>query len=411
MKISVAMTTYNGEKFLPEQLESLRLQSRPADEVIIVDDRSTDGTLDLLMKYRGDHPDFPVRIFENRENQGYKRNFHIAAKKTTGDLILFCDQDDMWAEEKIETLAGMMEEHPEMLTLASSYDLIDGSGNPVTTDEWEGWCNHNLYHRVVGADELVRVPLTDLLLHNFCQGCAEIIRREVLGEFIRGYHGRIPHDWYVNLVAASRDGLYFYNHPLFHYRIHGGNALGLRPDITWKDKFSAEYRTLDARQSRDVIRDLRKIAPDLFVSSGEEPEEEENPEAGKVIRDLGKRFSHALGRKIRKKWNRTFSGEKEIRESSEGPDFGPQNAGSEAGTEGYDASSLREIRIYPDRAETAAEVREQEKFIRGYLDAVRNKKTVYMLSLYDNPRYREFRSREGWAADVACTVFQKRPKI
>ncbi len=329
MKISVAMASYNGEKYIREQLDSIRAQTRPADELIVVDDCSTDGTIRILKEYREEHPGFPIHIYRNRTNLGYMKNFRAAARLTVGDLVLFCDQDDIWMEEKIETLAGIMEEHAEILAAASSFDLIDGEGKPFFQEKREGWCNNNLYHREVKEDALVQVPLTDLLLHNFCQGCAEIMRRSVVDEFVKEYRGRIPHDWFANLIAAHEGGLYFYNHPLFQYRIHEHNALGLAPKVSWKQKLAPEIRTLDARQSRNVLLELHRIAPEMF-------------------------------------------------------DRKSQDA-------------------------AAREAQDQKDFIQDYLKAVEEKKTFRMLGMYGNPRYREIRSREGWAADVFCSVFGKKP--
>lgn len=329
MKISVAMASYNGERFIREQLDSIRAQTRPVDELAVVDDRSTDDTIRILKEYREEHPGFPIHIYQNRTNLGYMKNFRVAAHQVSGDLVLFCDQDDIWMEDKVETLSGIMEKHSDALAVASSFDLIDGEGKPVPQEKRPGWCNHNLYHREVEEDALVPVPLTDLLLHNFCQGCAEIMRRPLVDAFVKEYRGRIPHDWFANLIAARGDGLYFYNHPLFQYRIHGDNALGLAPDVSWKEKFSPEVRTLDARQSRNVLLELHRIAPELFDRMSQDP--------------------------------------------------------------------------------TAREAQDQKDFIQDYLKAVEEKKTFRMLGMYGNPRYREIRSREGWAADVFCTVFGKKP--
>lgn len=330
MKLSVAMAAYNGQDFLEEQLDSIRNQTRCVDEVVVVDDRSSDETMLVLEGYREKHPGFPMRIYENRKNLGYMKNFRAAARQTTGDLVFFCDQDDVWMEDKVERMTALMEEHEDALAIASSFDLIDGEGKPVAQEKREGWCNHNLYHREVDEDAFVPVPLTDLLLHNFCQGCAEIMRRPLIDAFVENYRGRIPHDWFANLLAAHRGGLYFWNHPLFQYRIHEHNALGLAPKVSWKEKMKAEVRTLDARQSRNVLIELHRIAPELFDRMSQDP--------------------------------------------------------------------------------TAREVQDQKVFIQDYLDAVKNRRTFRMLGMYGNPRYREVRSREGWAADVFCTVFAKKPE-
>ena len=101
MTTSVAICTYNGAKYLTEQLESILAQETPVDEIIICDDGSTDGTPLLLKEY---HDQFPklFRLFFNAENLGYVRNFEQALSLCTKDIIFLCDQDDVWFSDKIE---------------------------------------------------------------------------------------------------------------------------------------------------------------------------------------------------------------------------------------------------------------------------------------------------------------------
>ena len=85
--ISVAMTSYNGEKYIEEQIESILNQTVKIDEIIIVDDGSIDGTIDLIKKY-------DVTLVQNEKNIGYKENFKKAMSLCHGDIIFLCDQDD-----------------------------------------------------------------------------------------------------------------------------------------------------------------------------------------------------------------------------------------------------------------------------------------------------------------------------
>lgn len=99
-KVSIVMCTYNGEKFLKEQLESIVNQTYPIYELIIQDDCSTDGTYDILQDYSERYP--YIHVFQNRENMGVNRNFFNALRKTSGDYIAISDQDDIWELDKIE---------------------------------------------------------------------------------------------------------------------------------------------------------------------------------------------------------------------------------------------------------------------------------------------------------------------
>lgn len=98
--ISVVMCTYNGEKYIREQLDSILRQSLPADEIIIQDDFSTDKTYDILIEYQKKHPF--IHIYRNTQNSGINSNFFSAIKKAKGDFIAISDQDDIWEDYKLE---------------------------------------------------------------------------------------------------------------------------------------------------------------------------------------------------------------------------------------------------------------------------------------------------------------------
>lgn len=97
--VSVVMCTYNGARYIREQLDSILRQTYPASEVIVQDDGSTDGTTDIVREYAGKHP--VVRLFENEHNLGFNPNFKSAVMKATGDYVAISDQDDVWFPEKI----------------------------------------------------------------------------------------------------------------------------------------------------------------------------------------------------------------------------------------------------------------------------------------------------------------------
>ena len=98
--VSVVMATYNGEKFLAEQIDSILSQSYPVHELIVQDDCSTDGTTDIVKQYMQKYPF--VKLFVNERNVGYNENFRRAAMHATGDFVAFSDQDDIWFPQKLE---------------------------------------------------------------------------------------------------------------------------------------------------------------------------------------------------------------------------------------------------------------------------------------------------------------------
>ena len=106
--ISVAMTTYNGEKYVKEQLESILEQTKPVDEIVIMDDKSTDETVEIIKKIQ-EKSEVNIILEVNKENVGYIENFRRAIKKTKCYIIFLCDQDDVWYKGKVEVMSGLME--------------------------------------------------------------------------------------------------------------------------------------------------------------------------------------------------------------------------------------------------------------------------------------------------------------
>lgn len=128
IRTSVAMATYNGAEYVVEQLESIRTQSMPVDEVIIHDDRSTDDTVAIVEKYIREHGlERTWKVSQNPKNLGYAANFIGAVKETEGEYIFFCDQDDIWVPDRVEVMVGQMEEHPGILLLCSEFESFVSS--------------------------------------------------------------------------------------------------------------------------------------------------------------------------------------------------------------------------------------------------------------------------------------------
>ena len=118
--ISLVMTTYNGLKYISEQLESIKNQTVLPDEVLIYDDRSTDGTYEYVQEYIQTNKLDKWNVVRNKENKGYSLNFSDAMKESHGDIVFLCDQDDIWHLDKIKVMSEIMNSHPEIELLASN---------------------------------------------------------------------------------------------------------------------------------------------------------------------------------------------------------------------------------------------------------------------------------------------------
>jgi len=251
------MATYNGQEYLSEQLESILRQTKKVDEIVIVDDCSTDGTVEMIHEYMRKYPQSNIRFFANETNLGYKKNFYKAMSFCEGDIIFLCDQDDIWKENKVDILNGLLESNSDMGLVSSSFIQIDGDGEEVSS-------NKSAYMRKMDEGNLYSVPLEDLIFHNISQGCAMALRKEIRDLFLQHFTDELPHDWILNAIAAMNKTCYYLNSPMFYYRIHDKNTIGLNEGLTLNKKNSLAVRTYDAMQAVKVLDLIKKMDSDCY---------------------------------------------------------------------------------------------------------------------------------------------------
>ena len=255
--ISVAMATYNGQKYLSQQLESILRQTKRVDEIVIVDDCSTDGTVEMIHEYMRKYPQSNIRFFANETNLGYKKNFYKAMSLCEGNIIFLCDQDDIWKENKVDILNGLLESNSDVALVSSSFIQIDSDGKEVSA-------NKSAYMRKMDEGQFYSVPLNDLIFHNVSQGCAMAFRKEVRDLYMAHFVDELPHDWVLNVIAAMDKKCYYLNSPMFFYRIHDKNTIGLNEGLTLNRKNSLTVRTHDAKQAVKVLSLIEKIDCNIY---------------------------------------------------------------------------------------------------------------------------------------------------
>lgn len=251
------MATYNGEKYILEQLESICKQTVKVDEIVIVDDCSQDSTVALIKDFIGEHSTYNIRFFENEKNLGYKKNFHKAMSLCEGEIIFLSDQDDIWLEHKVETLRKILNEQDEISLISSSFMYVDGQGNK--NDE-----NRKVYKKKILRNELANVPIEDLLFHNISQGCSMAMKKEIKDIYLEHFTEELPHDRMLNVIASTKKKCYYLNDPLFYYRIHDNNTIGLNEGLTWKEKNTYPVRMHDSEQAFEVIRFIKNVDEEYY---------------------------------------------------------------------------------------------------------------------------------------------------
>lgn len=222
IKISVAMTSYNGEKYIIEQLDSIRAQTRVPDEVIILDDRSSDNTVSLVRNYiDAKHLD-GWQIYVNEVNLGWKKNFLESVKRTTGDIVFFSDQDDIWLPDKIRTMSELMVEK-KMGALYGAKEIIDGNGvlHPERMD------------KTSFTHGLSQIPFNESFYAIKTLGCCMCASREIVDTYIRLGFYKGGHDSQCGRLALLLSSLWYLDEPVIRYRIHGNNSSGIVADVSF----------------------------------------------------------------------------------------------------------------------------------------------------------------------------------
>jgi glycosyltransferase involved in cell wall biosynthesis len=218
-RISVALCTYNGERFLSGQLASIALQTRLPNELVVCDDRSTDSTLSMVREFAATVA-FPVRIFENERNLGYAANFESAIRRCNGDLIALSDQDDIWYPTRLERSEQEFNQHPETGLVFSDADIMDEQGLLVGETLWQriGFAGQRKH-------DLLSGNFVILAKHRFVTGATVMFRASLRDRCLPIGAGWIHDEWIAMIVAAYSD-LGPIDQPLIRYRTHGSQQVG-----------------------------------------------------------------------------------------------------------------------------------------------------------------------------------------
>jgi glycosyltransferase involved in cell wall biosynthesis len=224
MLLSIALCTYNGARYLPTQLESLLLQTRPADEIIISDDCSTDETWVLLEAFKANYPG-AVRLLKNDTNLGYGENFKQAILQCSGQYIFPCDQDDSWYPHKIETFLKSWEKQPTAMGWFCNADITNPGESQTSLSIWDV-----VYGSVNLPAETTPQQYFPMLVmnHSFILGATMAITREAAHKafahpWVNGFHF---HDYHLALHLSLFNRLQPLPRCLQLWKQHGEQQTG-----------------------------------------------------------------------------------------------------------------------------------------------------------------------------------------
>lgn len=231
--ISVAMCTYNGEKYLKYQLESIIFQSYSPKEMIICDDGSTDNTIAIISQFSQEAP-FPIRLYQNNTNLGSTKNFEKAISLCNEEVIALSDQDDIWAENKLERIVEEFSKSTEIGAVFSDALLIDDQGCSLGQTLWDSVNFTSRERKKALNNKIVNV----LLKHNVVTGTTMAFK-----SIYRDIILPIPKDWvhdaWIVFLFSIFSKIVPISDTLINYRIHSEQQIGAAIDTTLKDEIRA----------------------------------------------------------------------------------------------------------------------------------------------------------------------------
>lgn len=217
MKINIVMSTYNGEQFLAEQIDSIQQQTFKDWQLLIRDDGSSDQTPEIIKSFVAQDPRIVFINEHDRENFGVIKNFFTLIKHDKADYYFFSDQDDVWLEDKLETMLAAARQYPDQLPLMVYTDLCVVDQNLQVMNQ----------SMIRSQSHHANTELVQELTENTVTGGVAMINH-ALAERWRTLDNIIMHDWYLAVLATAIGKLVYIDQPGELYRQHDNNVLGAR---------------------------------------------------------------------------------------------------------------------------------------------------------------------------------------
>ncbi len=205
--ISIAVATYNGEKYIREQVDSLLNLKYKNVEIVVSDDHSTDQTYSILKSFGK-----KIKLYQN-SGRGLNSNFSNAIKHCHGEYIALCDQDDIWEKNKLNVLLEHIDD----------FDIVHGSVCVINSDGQ--YYENKDVHKFYEIDKTMKYEFKDYIKENLILGCTSLIRTTFLKNFLDIPDETIYHDWWFALNAIKNgNGVVYVDQQIIKYRQHKYNT-------------------------------------------------------------------------------------------------------------------------------------------------------------------------------------------
>ncbi len=205
MKISVVIASYNGEKYIEDQVLSILSQTIKPNEIILSDDCSSDNTIDKF-KTICDKFNLEFKVISNESNLGFSKNFEKAMLKTDGDLVFISDQDDVWFNNKIEVVIESFTQRPDLFLTIN--DCVFSDQNLISE----------------GVKKSIQVVKTTGDISNFIAGCCSVYNASYNDLIFPIPHHLMVYDSWLHFIGRTLKNSHFIDTPLQYYRRHNNNV-------------------------------------------------------------------------------------------------------------------------------------------------------------------------------------------
>ena len=195
------MATYNGEKYIGEQLKSILSQTLLPNEIVICDDLSTDNTINIINDFKI-KSNIKIRYFQNEKRLGFGQNFSRAIGLSKGDLIFLSDQDDFWFNDKLSYSVNQMQLNNKSYLFYNNAEFCDANLKPT---------------------KILKMDLLKRQGDHFIQGCCLMLKREIV-PLILPIPKYISHDSWIGYIGRALDVIHFSSASKQYYRIHQSNT-------------------------------------------------------------------------------------------------------------------------------------------------------------------------------------------
>jgi len=217
-KVDVLLATYNGEKYIKEQIESILNQTYQNIQIIISDDCSKDGTREILKEYETIDK---IKVFYQEKNLGYVKNFEFLLNQVENDLYMLADQDDVWKKEKIEkTVQKLKEENLDLVF--GDLEVVDKNLNTIC-DSYNRYMHLNRKIEKYSRDYRLQY------LYNCMTGCTILSKKKYLDKILPlpTNSKYVIHDYWIGLIVSLNGKVGYLKEPYILYRQHGNNPVGI----------------------------------------------------------------------------------------------------------------------------------------------------------------------------------------